>query len=102
MIQTPAPLPRGPFFLLGLMTATTILGPFLIGLSLHGGESRAWPPDRPIEWATVVGTSVAVLGLMGACLSLGMINRRAFSTRLSSATQSKTSTSQVSQAEVEP
>ncbi len=62
--------PRGPFVLLGLMTATTMLGPFLIGFVLRGGDRASWPPDRPVEWATVLGISGAVLGLMGACLSL--------------------------------
>ncbi len=72
-----APLPRGPFVLLGLMTATTFLGPFLIGWVVRGGDRPNWPPDRSVEWATVFGTSGAVLGLMLGCLSLGFINRRA-------------------------
>jgi len=79
MRPTPAPLPRGPFVLLGLMTATTVLGPFLIGMVLRGGGSRVWPPDRPVEWATVLGTSAVVVGLMVACLALGFLHRRATS-----------------------
>ena len=71
-----APLPRGPFVLLGLMTSFTIGGPFLIGLVLQGGASPNWPPDRPVEWATVLGVSGVVLGLMLACLSLGFRTRQ--------------------------
>ena len=72
-----APLPRGPFVLLGLMTSLTVGGPFLIGLVLRGGTSPNWPPDRPVEWVTVLGVSGAVLVLMLACLSLGFRTRQA-------------------------
>ena len=72
----PAPLPRGPFILLGAMTATTVIGPFVIGFVLRGGASPNWPPDRAIEWATVLGISGAVLVFMGACLSLALTTRR--------------------------
>ena len=75
-------LPRGPFVLLGLMTTTTILGPFLIGGMLRGGDQPNWPPDRPVEWATVLGTSGAVLALMTACLALLWFNRRVTVPRL--------------------
>lgn len=80
--STPGPprLPRGPFVLLGLMTLTTMGGPFLIGAVLRGGASRAWPPDRPAEWATVLGVCSAVVALMGACLSLAWTNRRGIAT----------------------
>ena len=72
----PGPLPRWPFVLLGLMTTFTIGGPFLIGLVLRGGAKPNWPPDRPVEWATLLGVSGAVLGLMLACLSLSFRTRQ--------------------------
>lgn len=72
----PARLPRGPFVLIGLMTVTTVLGPFLIGWVLRGGASRRWPPDRPVEWVTLLGTSGAVILLMLACLLVGFLNRK--------------------------
>ena len=99
MTPTPAPLPRGPFVLLGLMTATTVLGPFLIGMVLRGGESQVWPPDRSVEWVTVLGTSAAVLGLMAACLSLGFRHRRAIS---GATARSRTGANHTAPAEVEP
>ena len=75
----PAPprLPRGPFVLLGLMTATTLMGPLGIGLALRGGASPNWPPDRPVEWVVAIGTCAAVAVLMAACLGLAVVNRRA-------------------------
>ena len=75
----PAPLPRGPFVLLGLMTATTISGPLLIGLVLKGGPSPTWPPDRAVEWVAVLGTSALVLVLMGLCLSMAWTTRQTLS-----------------------
>ncbi len=71
----PVPLARGPFVLLGLMTATTILGPVIIGVVLRGGPRPHWPPDRVIEWATVLGVSAAVIILMVACVALLWTNR---------------------------
>ena len=62
--------------MLGLMTTLTISGPFLIGVVLRGGDSPNWPPDRPVEWATMLGVSGAVLGLMLACFSLGFRTRQ--------------------------
>ncbi len=72
----PARLPRWPFVVIGLMTTLTILGPILIGWVLSGGASAQWPPDRPVEWVTLLGTSGAVLALMVVCLSLIWTNRQ--------------------------
>ena len=74
--MTPKP-PRWPYVLLGLMTLFTFGGPLAIGYVLGGGASPAWPPDRPVEWATLIGISAMVAILMVACLSLGLINRKA-------------------------
>jgi len=70
-------LPRLPFILLGAMTAAVLGGPLGIGAVLRGGASPAWPPDRPIEWATVLGISGTVLALMIGCLSLAFSHRKA-------------------------
>ncbi len=69
-------LPRLPFVLLGAMTLLTLGGPVAIGFVLRGGASPIWPPDRPVEWATLIVTSAAVAALMVACLSLALVNRR--------------------------
>ena len=69
-------LARLPFFLLGTMTILTFGGPLAIGYVLRGGASPAWPPDRPVEWATLLGISGMVAALMIACLSLALVNRR--------------------------
>ena len=68
-------LPRYPFVLLGAMTLFTFGGPFLIGYFLGGGASPKWPPDRPIEWAVLLGVSGMVAVLMMACLSAGFAGR---------------------------
>ena len=68
-------LPRLPFVLLGAMTIFTFGGPLAIGFVLRGGASPNWPPDRPVEWATLIGISGMVAALMIACLSLARVNR---------------------------
>ncbi len=77
MTGPPPRLPRLPFVLLGAMTLATFGGPLLIGASLRGGQRPEWPPDRPVEWATLLGVSGTVAGLMLACLSLSLRVRRA-------------------------
>jgi hypothetical protein len=62
--------------LLGATTLFAVGGPFLIGFVLRGGASPAWPPDRPIEWAVLLGVSGLVLALMMTCLSMALVNRR--------------------------
>ncbi len=73
---SPQRLPRSPLLLLGLMTASTVFGPVLIWITLQGGANRAWPPDRPVEWLAVLGTSTFVFGLMVGCVALSIINQR--------------------------
>ena len=58
------------------MTTTTILGPFVIGWVLAGGTSAKWPPDRAVEWVTLLSVVGLVLVLMLACLSLSLTTRR--------------------------
>ena len=71
------PTPRGPFFLLGVMTLLTLGGPLLIVISLRGGTHRRWPPDRPIEWITVVGVVVGFVVVLALCLWLSYRMRAA-------------------------
>ncbi len=70
-------LPRLPFVLLAAMTLWSFGGPIAIGFFLRGGARPDWPPDRPVEWAVLIGVSGTVVALMGACLSLSLLNRRA-------------------------
>ena len=63
--MTPRPRPgppKAPLVLLGLMTVATFAGPFVIVLTIQGGDGRDWPPDRPVEWWTfgVVVAAVVV------------------------------------------
>jgi hypothetical protein len=58
------------YVLFGLLTLATFGGYFLIGYVLRGGANPAWPPDRPIEWATFAGVTGSVVGLI---LGLGVI-----------------------------
>lgn len=69
--------PKGPFVLLGLMTLFSFGGPLAFGYVLGGGSSARWPPDRAVEWATLIFISAMVVILMGACLSLAWWNRQA-------------------------
>ncbi len=74
----PPPSPamsRTPLILLGLMTLATMGGPFAIVLTIQGGRSREWPPDRPVEWWIFGLVVVAVLALMAACLMVGIWSR---------------------------
>jgi drug/metabolite transporter (DMT)-like permease len=70
-------LPRYPFVLLGAMTLLTFGGPIVIGYFLRGGASPRWPPDRPVEWAVLLGISGMVIALMMACLALALVNHKA-------------------------
>jgi hypothetical protein len=67
-------LPRLPYILLGLMTLFSFGGPLAFGFVLAGGKSDRWPPDRPAEWATLIGISAVVVILMLLCLSLAWWN----------------------------
>jgi hypothetical protein len=71
-----APVRRLPFVLLGLMTVATFGGPVAFGLALGGGASAAWPPDRAVEWWTLGVISGLVVGLMVACIAVGVANAR--------------------------
>jgi hypothetical protein len=82
MTANPKPkLPRLPFVLLGLMTLFSCGGPLVFGFVLGGGASAHWPPDRPVEWGTLIGISAMVLILMAACLSLALTTRKSLVAR---------------------
>ena len=68
--------PRLPWVVLGVMTTLTFGGPLLIGAVLRGGERTTWPPDRAVEWATLIGTSLAVVVLMACALGMALANNR--------------------------
>ncbi len=73
--------PKTPFVLLGLLTVLTAGGPLAIFLVLRGGQSRSWPPDRPIEWIIFVTVIVVFVAVMLACLAIGIANWRRLATK---------------------
>ena len=80
---------RWPFFLLGFMTLFSVGGPLLFGWVLAGGDSPRWPPDRPVEWATLFVISGGVLVLMLSCTSLAIVNRKALQASAQAAVEAK-------------
>ena len=68
----PAGPPKAPLVVLGLLTLATMGGPLVIFLAIRGGESREWPPDRPVEWWTFGLVVSAVVVLMLGCLTVGI------------------------------
>lgn len=76
MSHKPVPISKLPFVLLGLMTVLTVAGPVMISQSIKGGAKPGWPPDRPVEWWTFGLVTGAVVLLMAACLTIGLINWR--------------------------
>jgi hypothetical protein len=73
--MSPPPPPRAPLVLLGLMTVASFGGPFVIFVTLQGGASAHWPPDRPVEWWVFGLITGLVAVLMTACLALGLARR---------------------------
>jgi hypothetical protein len=71
-----SPRTTAPFVLLGLMTVASFGGPFLIFVTIQGGERPGWPPDRPIEWWMFGLITGLVAVLMIACLALGLVRGR--------------------------
>ncbi len=55
---------RAGYALFAVMTLVSFGGPFLINSVLNGGESKGWPPDRPIEWVVIVGLTAVVVGIL--------------------------------------
>ncbi|WP_422925194.1 hypothetical protein [Singulisphaera sp. PoT] len=68
--------PKLPLVLLGLMTILTLAGPIAITLVIRGGQHRSWPPDRPIEWATLLVVVAVFVVLMSLCLGMGIAHWR--------------------------
>ncbi|GAC1451431.1 MAG: hypothetical protein NVSMB9_36390 [Isosphaeraceae bacterium] len=81
MKTLPARPPMAPLVMLGLLTAATLLGPFAIFLTIRGGRSPDWPPDRPIEWWVLGLVCAAVVVLMAGCLTAGLWSRSTTPTR---------------------
>ena len=67
--------PKGPLVLLGLLSVATFAGPFVIYLTLRGGERPEWPPDRAVEWVALCGVIMMVVGLLTACVTSGLWSR---------------------------
>jgi hypothetical protein len=71
------PTPRRALVLLAMMTLATFGGPVAIGVVLRGGKSPDWPPDRAVEWMTLVGITALVIGMMVMCVAIALSNQRA-------------------------
>jgi hypothetical protein len=63
--------------LLAMMTCAAFGGPIGFGMILRGGPRSSWPPDRPVEWAALVGISGIVLALMVLSVAVAISNQRA-------------------------
>jgi hypothetical protein len=78
-------IPRKLVVLMALMTVIAFCGPFCIGLVIRGGRSPDWPPDRPVEWYTLGGTTALLLillvGTIAASIAVQRQERRAKLTR---------------------
>lgn len=61
--------------LLGMLSLSSFGGPFLILVVVMGGESRRWPPDRPIEWIVMTGVVAIEVVLIVACLTVSWWRR---------------------------
>jgi hypothetical protein len=70
-------MPRRLTVLFVLMTVAAIGGPFLIALVFQGGPGRAWPPDRPVEWAVLLGTTALVVALLVLTIASSMAFQKA-------------------------
>jgi hypothetical protein len=57
--------------LLGALSLVCFGGPAAILVAVRGGESPRWPPDRPLEWITIVLVIALFIGLFFACVTFG-------------------------------
>ena len=64
--------PKAPLVFLALLSIVAFAGPFVIFLTLRGGRSPEWPPDRIVEWVALVGVTVMLLVLLTGCLTSGI------------------------------
>jgi hypothetical protein len=62
---------RLPYVLLGAMTFVTFAGPFVILAVVRGGRSSSLPPDRPVEWGTIIVVIGLEVVLFLACVTVG-------------------------------
>lgn len=63
--------------MLVILSIATFAGPMGFGLILRGGPSPAWPPDRAVEWAYLLGNAGLIVVLMGAIVVIGVRGTRA-------------------------
>jgi hypothetical protein len=60
-----------PYIVLSALSVVTFGGPLLIFVIVRGGGSRNWPPDRALEWITVIGVFSLFVALFIACVTNG-------------------------------
>ncbi len=64
------PVPRLPYYLLGLLSLCCFGGPLAMWLVMQGGASDEWPPDRIVEWVVVDVVVGAATVLFLACVTI--------------------------------
>lgn len=70
------PVSRLPYVLLGAMTFVSFAGPFVILAAVRGGPRKDWPPDRSVEWGTIIVVLGLEIGLFLACVTVGWWQRK--------------------------
>lgn len=61
----PRPAPRrSTYVLFGLLSLWAFVGPLLLVMVGAGGESRLWPPDRPVEWTVFLSVTIGFVVLL--------------------------------------
>lgn len=76
-MREPRHLARQAWILLVVMTAAVLGGPIGFGAILRGGARPDWPPDRPVEWAALLGICGLVVALMALSVAVAVANQRA-------------------------
>jgi hypothetical protein len=67
---------RLPLVIFAVMSILCFGGPFGVGWVLQGGQLKAWPPDRPVEWVALIGSCLLVALFMLVLLRLNLKNMR--------------------------
>ncbi len=80
---------RAPLLILAVMTLLCFAGPLGVWWVLRGGKGEGWPPDRPVEWVTLIGSCSAVLILMLVLLIMNLRTTRAIQAEARSAAEER-------------
>ena len=80
---------RLPLLILAVMTLLCFAGPLGVWWVLQGGKSEGWPPDRPVEWISLIGSSGVVLAMMIVLLSMNLRTTKAIQAEARSASEAR-------------